>query len=883
MFARVRSWLGSILRRGRFERDLDDEVRLHIALRADDLERTGVPRAEAERRARVEFGGVEVHKEDVRQSRGLSLVDGLAQDLRFVGRSLRRNSLLSLAVIATLSVTIGMTTGVFTLLEAGMLRPRVDHDPAAFFRVFVAYRTESDRFPKPGSVSLADLVAFRTAATSARSMTAYFKVNAPLDASQLVNSRFLAVTCDFFSVYAPPPPLLGRPLQAADCEHGERVIVLGETAWRQRYGADPSIVGKSIRLNDHAVTVVGVLPAYDGQFDRIEGWLPYTNTPALGLGADLAADPTLAVFTVDGFAGPGHTRRNVSAELATAAARQDRLYPKRQSGVLVTNGSLIEQPMVRPLMIAAFGIVVLLLSFVVVIACTNVTTLLLSRAEARRQEVAVRLAIGASRPRLLRLLLTETAVLAILAAAGAVWFAYSIPPLLVRMLLGQSQGWSVSPDWLAFAWLAVATLLAGAAAGLAPALGALNMSLVDALKAGGSQAGARIRRGKRRGPVYGRLITVQLALSFVLLAGSYLVFRSYQRLANLNVGHATRDLMTVTLSDQDPAKPQVGGSLRTTVRPRLLAVRGVQSAAFASALPSTAQPATEGVTVNGLRRLATRIETSGAFFETTGIRVVRGQSYGDAEPACTSGGCSVVLSQEMARQLFGTRDPLGGTVRTDSGAVMRVVGVAADVANANGTPGPLPILYEPWDPAPRHAGYDALVRFSGRQPEISAAIATAMHQAIADASVNVQNVQELIDRNTQIPRQLATIIGTFAVLAVVLAMIGVHGVVSFSVRRQTKELGVRIALGASSRDIYAAVARGYVRPIVAGMAAGMLIAVPTAIFVQRGVTMLPILDRGSPFSLVMAALAMLVVIAGAIAGPAWRASVISPLTALHSD
>jgi len=535
-------------------------------------------------------------------------------------------------------------------------------------------------------------------------------------------------------------------------------------------------------------------------------------------------------------------------------------------------------------MISALSVVVLLLAFVVVIACTNVTTLLLSRAEARRQEVAVRLAIGASRLRLLRLLLTETAVLAILAAAGGVWFAYAVPPLLVRMLVGQTQSWSLAPDWLAFAWLAVATLLAASVAGIAPALGALNMSLVDALKAGGSQTTSRIRRGNRRGPMYGRLITVQLTLSFVLLAGSYLFFRSYQRLVNLDVGHATRDLMTVSLGDPDPAKPRVGAALRTTVRSRLLTVPGVEGVAFANVLPSSAQPMNQGVTSSRARQPATEIETSAAFFETMGIRLLRGTSYGDVESACApSTGCSVVLSQEMARRLFGQTNPLGATLRTDSNTVMRVVGVAADVFNANGTPGPLPIIYEPWDPAPRRPGYMALVRFSGKQADVSTAIATAMRQTLPDASVGVQNVQAVIDRNTEIQRQLAKIISAFAVLAVALAMIGIHGVVSFSVRRRTKELGVRIALGATSRDIYAAVARDYAGPIVTGLAVGMLIAVPTGIFVQRGLVMVPILDSGSAASFAVAALVMLAVIVLAIAGPARRAGVINPLAVLRDE
>jgi len=881
---RLRSWLRSVLRRAQFEQDLHDEMQLHIALRADDIERGGVPRPEAERRARVEFGGTEVYKQEVRQSRGLSQIDGLGHDIRYVARSLRRNLPLSLSVVTTLALAIGLTTGVFTMLDAVALRPRVDHDRSSFFRVHVAYRTDANRFPQPGTVSLADFRAFQAAATSARAMTAYVRLAAPLDGAELVSTRFLAATCDFFSVYVPPRPILGRPLQPADCQGAERVIVLSESAWRERYAADPGIIGRPVRLNNRSLTVIGVLPLYAGQFDGIQAWVPYTITPALGLGLDFASDPTIVALTVDGFAAPGRTRRNVATEIATTAARQDHLYPKRESRVLVTNGSLIEAPGSRALVTAGFSVVVLLLGFVVVIACTNVATLLLSRAEARRQEVAVRLAIGASRARLLRLLLAETAMLATLAGAASVWFAYATPPVLVRMLSTRPLAWSLDPDWIAFAWLAVATLLAGVAAGLRPALAALNMSLVDALKAGGAQVTSNMRRGRRQGPLYGRLISAQLAFSFVLLAGAYLFFRSYQRLSTVDVGHATHDVVSVSLSDRDPSAPAVGGALSTTVRSRLLAVPGVQRVAFASALPSMAPPPIRDFVVDGVRQPATEIEASGGFFETLGIAIVQGRALGDDEPACTSGGCAVVLSREMARQLFGARNALGATVRTDSGTVMNVVGVAGDVSSATGMPGqPLPIIYEPWRPRPNRAGYIAFVRATGAQGVVTAAISSAMRRALPDATVAVQSVQAVLDQSTQFVQQLATIIGAFAVLAVALAMIGIHGVVAFSVRRRSRELGVRIALGATPRDIYLVVARTYARPIAAGLIGGMLIAVPTAIFVHQAFARLPILDSRSPGSFVIAAVSMLAVIVVAVARPAWRAGITSPLAALRSD
>lgn len=822
----------------------------------------------------------QTHKENVRESSGLAPIDGLVGDIRYVARSLRRHLILSASIVATLSLTIGISTGVFTLVDAAALRPRVDHDRGSFFRVHVAYGTDADPRPQFGPLSLADFLAYRAAAASARAMTAYVRLSVSLDASDLQNTRILAVTCDFFSTYVPPRPLHGRALQQADCDHVAPVITLTESIWRERYAADSTIVGRTVRLNDRPLTVVGVLPMYDGQLESAQAWIPYTMTPGIGLDLDLAHHPDIVALTVDGFANHGRSRANVAAEVAVAATQQDRLYPHRRSRVLVTDGSSIEQPGSRARITAVVTTVMLVLAFVVLIACTNVTMLLLARAEARRQEVAVRLAMGASRARLLRLLLTETVFLAAVSGAASIWFAYSIPPVLIRMTAGRPLEWSVDPDWRVFAWLTLVTLLAGVAAGLVPALQALDVSLVDTLKTGGSAAGT----GRRRARVYSRLIASQLALSFVLLAGAYLLRRAYQRMEAVNVGHATWDLIRLAMFDRDPLKPHVGSALRPIVRPRVLAVPGVQRVAFASVLPSTPSPATSvGITFGGRRQTATSIDVSSDFFETLGTPILRGRALGDAEPTCASGGCAVVVSQELSRRLFGKRDPIGAAVRSDSGAVLQIVGVAADVSTATGMDGPLPIIYEPWDP--ERGRYTAFVRIVGRPAEIAGAIGATVRQGVPDVSLSVQVVQAAIDEEVRVVQQIATLVGVLAAIAVALAMIGVHGVVSFSVRRRAKELGVRIALGATPRDIYRAVATGYARPIFTGMAAGLVISVPAALFVQGtvGGGRLPILDHASPLSFVVAALTMIAVTAFAIAGPARRAGGADPLTALRTD
>jgi predicted permease len=879
MFATLRSWLVGTVFRSRFERDLDDEIALHLSLRADELERNGLSRAEAERRARVDFGGRQAHKADARTSRGLSFVDSLVSDVRYVTRSLSHHLVLSTSIVASLALTIGISTGVFTLIDAVALRAHIDRERASFFRVRAAYTTDADRFPRFGLTSFTDYLAYRDAATSARAMTAYVRLSAPFDAADPVNTRILAVTCDFFTVYVPPRPLAGRTLVADDCAHAEDVVVLSEAVWRERYAADSAIVGKTVRLNDRPVTVVGVLPTYAGQVESAVAWIPLTITPALGLGLDFANHPEQVTLSIDGLTARGHSRANVAAEIAAAAARQDRLTPGRTSRILVTDGSPVADPGSRATITTVVSIVMLVVGFVVVIACTNVTTLLLSRAEARRQEVAIRLAIGASRNRLLRLLLTETVLLTTIAGAISVWFAYRTPRLIMRILTGRTFEWSLDPDWRVFTWLTVITVVAGIAAGLTPALQALDLQLVDAIKAGQSFAGAAGRRVR----TYRRLIASQLALSFVLLVGAYLFERAHLRMATTNVGHATRDLISVTLLDRNRAKGRVVSSFLPRVRPRLLAIPGVEHVAFGDALPSALQLPTFGVTLQGIREGATPLEISGGFFETLGMSIVRGRALDDADPPCQSGGCPVVISQELARRVFGTGNAVGAALRSDSGVVMQVVGVAADVTDATGRNGPVPVIYQPWDPV--HGRYLAFARFRGNPAETMSAIGSTVREAVTEVSVGVQVVQAQIDQDVLVFRQLAILIGVLAAIAVGLAAIGVYGVVSFSVKRRTKELGVRIALGATTRDVYREVARGYARPIAVGLTAGLAISVPAAMFVQSagGGASMPLLDRSSPIAFAVAMASILVVTILAIAGPARRAAAADPVRALRME
>src|SRR5262245_35139619 len=475
------------------EAEIVEELSQHLEDRYRDLRSGGATTAEAERRTLAEVReGETLQRELLRverqatqepvvmgTNRRSNMIADLWQDLRYAARGLRRHALLSIVVVATLALGIGISAGVFTLINAVALRARIDKDPGSFVSVFSSYTRDPVRPGRPGDTTVEDYIAFRDKARSVRDLVAStdFRPSLEDDPSE---TRVRLTTCNFFSLYQSDRMILGRVLQPEDCSAANPVAVLSEPVWRNRFAADPEIIGKAIHFNGHPVTVIGVAPRFSGQIDRAIAWMPYTLENYLGAGENLQRPDEAAWLTVEGRLNPGFSRRDVAAELGLLAGQQDQRYPGRKSVVIVTDGSMIQQPgMGQTAAVWVITLTMAVLILVVLITCANVTTLLLARAEARQQEIAIRLALGAGRARLIRMLLSETLLLACLAGPISLYFAYKLPPLLNVWLFRESVDFSLAPDWRVFSYLATLSLLAGLLAGLAPARQSLSFDLVN--------------------------------------------------------------------------------------------------------------------------------------------------------------------------------------------------------------------------------------------------------------------------------------------------------------------------------------------------------------------------------------------------------------------
>jgi len=525
-----------LLWRQRKEADLDAEIRSHL----EEAIRNRIERGETPDRARAnalrEFGNVGLVKEVTREMWGWNSLEQLGQDLRFALRSLRKHALLSLMVVATLTLGIGVSTGVFTWFNALFLRGRVDKDHASFVKVYAAYTDDPTRFVIPRDTTWEDYQAFRDGAKSLHTLAALGQVSAPFGLDDPAVTRAALVTCNFFALYDPGRPLLGRLLQPEDCAAANPVVVLSERLWRHRFAADPQVVGRVTHFNGQLVTIVGVAPNFAGMVNGARAWFPYSLESYLKLGDHLQHPGEAPWLEVTGRLQPGFSREQAAAELGLLASAQNRLHPGRSTTVFVTDGSDIQEPFQGSDFVGGLALILGALTVFVLIVCANVTTLLLARAAARQQEIAVRVALGAGRLRLIRMLLVETFLLASAAGLASVYLAYKSPGVLGRWLTnarGEGGGvwFSLSPDWRVFGYLTLVTILAGVMAGLTPALQSLKINLSEMLK--GRQSMPSGGKGSR---LYGILIGAQVALSLFLLAGAVLFVRTSQKLSALRLG-----------------------------------------------------------------------------------------------------------------------------------------------------------------------------------------------------------------------------------------------------------------------------------------------------------------------------------------------------------
>ena len=813
--------LRTVWRRSSFEDEMHAEMRFHVESRVADLVARGLTPADAARQARREFGSDALYQDRCRDARGLTLLDDLRADVRFALRAMRKDALLTLTIVGTLSLGIGATTAMFSAVNAALLRPLPFPDPS---RLVMVSSGDIEAVPGP------DFVEWQAGCRVCAGLAAFTQWPGTL-AGGAGPERILVgrVTPGFFSTMG-VQPVLGRTFLPEEVPHSESgivdasrrntVIILGASLWRRQFQGDAAIVGRTIRLDSAPTLVAGVMPDGFAFPDRAEAWVP-ADVPLTRGNATLRVVMRLAdrVSLREALADfRAVIARNESVQPDDRRVHDLRLVPLQEHLVGDLRASLV-------IFFAAVGLVLL-------IACANVANLLLAQAAARPQEIAMRVILGAGRRRLVRQMLTESLLLAAagglggLIVAGGILavFRDTLPDSIPRLN-------AIAVDRSVVAFVAALSMGAGLIFGLIPALRASQTDPSAALKAGGSRraAGARGRR------IRGALVVAEVSMAIVLLVGAGLLVKSFVTLRTRPLGFTPSGVITanVTLPEIEyPTSAEARAFLDDALQ-RLRSRSEIEAAGIVSALPLSRN----GTRIQGDAKIdgeaeerkgafPAKIAVGGEYFRAMGIALRKGRLL--TEKDTDRSPPVVVVSQSFADRMWPNQDPLGHRVRTGFGEVpwATVVGVVADVKQDALRQNVSQAVYHPFAQiAASRRWFIAEMTFVLRAASSPAAVTVlrdTLHARDRDLAVyDVKPMSDVVAGSASDPRFYALLMAAFSAIAFVLAVAGLYGVVSYSARQRTHELGVRMALGARRRDIASLVLREAILLIGAGTLIGV--------------------------------------------------------------
>jgi predicted permease len=870
-----------LFRKEEVERELDEEVRHHVALEARELERQGMPRREALREARLRFGGTERYKERVREARGGRLLEDLLRDLRHGIRTLGRSPGFTASALLVLALGIGASTALFGVVRGVLLRPLPYPEPDRLVRVWPASPTRGiDR----AAFSFRDFEDWRAESSAVEAMGLWSTL--PGDYPLIGESgpeeiATVWVGGDFFGTLG-VPAALGRTLRPDDVEAGRTAVVLSHDLWERRFGGDPGVVGRTIPLDHRPFEVVGVMP--EGfAFPDADGelWTPITVIPEDDIPIHLRQ-----VRFAQGMArlASGVTVATAARALSALAGDLEARHPDTNAGVSSATVVPLRAQVVGEVETALWTLLGAV-GFVLLLVCANVANLLLARGTTRAREMAIRRSLGASSGRVTRQLLTESLLLGVAGGALGLVLARLGTDLLVARSAGLlPRTGEVALDGAVLAVGVAVTLGATLLAGVVPALRTARATPGSKLREGGrgvagGTRGVRLRRG---------LVAAEVALAVVLLVGAGLLFRSVRAMGEVDPGFETggRLAMTLTISDQKHPDRGEWMSMYREILRRMEALPGVEAAGAIRYLPFRGEGEAWPLQVPGLyeptpeeQRYVRSYQVSPDLFQALGIRVLRGRGIrptdGPDDPF------AIVVNETLAREFFQGRNPVGRRVRV-AGTEIEVLGVVEDVRHAGLAEEAPPVAYVPQEQSPRIQMSYVLSAGAGTDPlGLADDLRDIVHDLDPEQAINeILPLEELAGSQTARPRFVALLLGLFATLAVLLAALGVYGVLSWVVRARTREMGLRMALGASAGQVRRMVLANGLRPVGWGLLLGLAAALVLTRFLESLLFGVPATDPAT-YLAVAAGLGVVGVAASLV--PAWSATRVDPMESLRAE